>query len=107
MWSKAHLALQTPSILLFKLSRGVTPAGGTQRYYITGGLGEKTRKVGVKRKWRVLAQPPYFSRGNESQSPRVEPLNQGDRAPDVEENPGSWCCQRLGGQVRYIHIKQE
>ena len=70
-------------------------------------------KVGVKRKGWVLSQPPYSSEGNRRQSPRVEQFNQGDRAPDAEENAGSWNRQRLGGQARpraysrYIHIKQE
>ena len=71
------------------------------------------RKVRVKRKWWVLAQPPYSLQGNRRQSPRVEPSKQGVTPPDVEENPGSWYHQRLGGQTgprahsRYIHIKQE
>ena len=30
----------------------------------------------------------------------MEPFNHGDRPPDAEENPGSWYCQRLGGQAR-------
>ena len=25
---------------------------------------ENTEKIGMKRKWRVLAQPPYSQRGN-------------------------------------------
>ena len=42
--------------------KGVTPAGSTRRYNIAGGSEEEerqeNRKVGVKRKWRVLALPP-------------------------------------------------
>ena len=70
-------------------------------------------KVGMKRKWWVLAQLPYAPKGNRRQSPKVEPFNQGDRLPDAEENLGSQYHQRLGGQVRlqahsrYIYIKQE
>ena len=43
----------------------------------------------------------------------MEPWNQGDSQPDAEENPGSRCRQKLGGQERlrtpskYIHVKQE
>ena len=64
----------------------VTPAGSTQRYYISGNTG-KHGKVEVKRKLWVLAQPPYFQQEKREQSPRVE--QKGDRPPDVEENPGS------------------
>ena len=49
----------------------------------------KHEKVGVNRKWRVLAQPPYSPQGSGKQSPRVEPWNQEDRQPGAEENPGS------------------
>ena len=50
-----------------------------------GGKTEKHGKVGGKRKWWVLAQPPYYSQGNGRQSSRVEPFNQWDRPPDAEE----------------------
>ena len=56
----------------------------------------KHGKVIVKRKRRVLAQPPYFLQESGRQSPRVEPFSRGvDRPPDVEENPGSWYRQIL------------
>ena len=54
-----------------------------------------------------------FPARNGRQSSRVEPLNQGDRPTDVEENPRSQYRQRLGGQEgprehsRYIHVKKE
>ena len=70
-------------------------------------------KVGVERKWWVLAQPPYPQQENGGQSRRVEPFNQGDRPLDAEENPGSQYHRRLEGQARawahstYIHIKLE
>ena len=57
----------------------------------------KHGKVGVTRKWRVLAQLPYSPQENWSQSPSVEPFNQGDGPPDAEENPGTWLRQRLEG----------
>ena len=65
-----------------------------------GGNGERERErggEGVKRKWWVSAQPPYSSQKNGRQSPRVEPVKQGDRPPDAEENPGSRYRQMLGG----------
>ena len=40
----------------------------------------------MKRKWWVLAQPPYSPQGNRRHSPRVEPFKQGNRPPDVEGN---------------------
>ena len=64
-----------------------------------GNIG-KHRKVGVQRKWRVLAQPPYSMQGNGRQSPRAEPFKMGDRPPDAEENQGSQYRQRLLGQAR-------
>ena len=70
---------------------------------------KKTQKVGGKRKWRVIAKPPY-SRKREAVIFRVEPFNQGDRPPNVEENPGNRYRQMLKGQARprahsrYIHI---
>ena len=73
----------------------------------------KHRKRRVKRKWGVLAQPPYSPQGNGRQVPRVEPFKQGHRPPDVEENPGSQYRQKLEGQARprahsrYIYVKQE
>ena len=60
--------------------KGVTTTGSNQRYYITGGgvrkRGKRGKtgkqgKVGVKRKWRALAQPPYSLQGNGRQSPKV------------------------------------
>ena len=80
------------------LSRQFIPSlyhWGVRRIGNTGNHG----KVGVKRKWWVLAYPPYSPQGNGKQSPRVEPFKQGDRPPDVEENPRSWYRQRLGGQA--------
>ena len=68
----------------------------------------KNGKIGVKRKWWVIAQPPYSSQGNGRQSPG---WNQGDRTPDTEENPGSHYRQKMGVQARprahsrYIHVK--
>ena len=62
----------------------------------------------MKRKGSVLAQPPYYPKGNERQSPRVETTE-----VDAEYNPGSHYRQRLGEQAetrphsRYIHVKQE
>ena len=56
-------------------------------YYIAGGgviqkrKGTKTWKSRVKRKWWVLAQPPYSLQGNWRQSLRVELWNHGDRPP--------------------------
>ena len=60
----------------------LTPAGNTQRYYIAGEVRRRGKtgnheKVGVKRKWWVLSQPPYSYQGNGRQSPRVKPWNQG------------------------------
>ena len=49
----------------------------------------KHGKVGVKKKWWVLARPPYSLQGYRRQSTRVEPFNHGDRPPEAEENPGS------------------
>ena len=64
-------------IYIIIINKGVTPTGSNQRNYIAGGLGEeergKHRKVGVKRKCRVLAQPPYSPQGNGRQSPMAEP----------------------------------
>ena len=60
--------------------------------YVWGERRGKTRKhekVEVKRKWWVLMQPPYSLQGNGRQLPRVEPFNQRNRPPDVEENLGS------------------
>ena len=75
-----------------------TPAGSTQRHYITGGYQKKkdrnTRKSTSKEKLEVLAQPPYVPQGNGSQSPRLETR---DRSTVAEVNPGS----------RYIHVKRE
>ena len=73
----------------------------------------KHGKLRVKRKWWVLAQPPYSPQENGRQLPWVEPCNQGDKLPDAEENARSRHRQRLGGQARprahsrYIHVKQE
>ena len=73
----------------------------------------KDRRVGMKRKWWVLAQPPYSLQGNGRQSPKVEPFKHEDRPLYAEENPGSRCRQRLGRKARarahsrYIHVKQE
>ena len=58
---------------------------GVRRREKTG----KHRKLRVKRKWWVLAQPPYYPQESRRQSPRVELWNQDDRPPDVEENPGA------------------
>ena len=44
------------------------------------------RKVGVKREWWALAQPPYSLQGNGRQSPRVNHLKR-DKPHDAE-NPG-------------------
>ena len=84
---------------------GVTPAGNNQRYYISRGVRRRGKtgihgKVGVKRKWWVLAELPYSPQGNGMQSPRVEPFNQEDRPPYTEENPENQYSQRLGGQAR-------
>ena len=56
----------------------------------------------MKRKWWVLAQPPYSTQENRSQLPRVEPWNQGDTPPVTEENSGTRHRRRLGGQARRI-----
>ena len=69
----------------------------------------KYRRVKVKRKWWVSAQPPYSLEGNGRQSPEWNLM--GDRPSNVEDNPGNH--QRLGGQAgpqvhfKYIHIQQE
>ena len=73
----------------------------------------KHGKVGVKRKCRVLAQPPFSPQGNKRKSPKVELWNLGDIIPDEEENQGGRYRQRFVGQARprslsrYIHVKQE
>ena len=52
---------------------GVIPAGHTQSAISLEGVEEEERekhgKVEVKRKWWVLAQPPYSSHGSGRQSP--------------------------------------
>ena len=53
-------------------------------------------KLGEKRKWLVLAQPPYSPKGNGRQTSR---WNQGHKPPYVEENPGCQYHQNLGGQA--------
>ena len=69
--------------------------------------------IGLRKKWKVLAQSPYSLQGNRRKSPRVEPWNQWDRSPDAEKNPGSRYRQSLGEHARlwahskYIHVKQE
>ena len=97
---------------LLSLSLLLTSASSTKRYYIVGGSGEEERqengkKVGVKRKWWVLAEPPYSPQGKGKRLQREEPFNQGD-------STGRRYCQRLGGQERsgahfsrYIHLTQE
>ena len=81
------------------------PAASTQRYYIAGGGGSGKEENRKTRKCRTEEKREGV--------PRVEPLNQGNRPPDVEDNQGSWYRQRLGGQPRpsahsrYIHVKQE
>ena len=53
----------------------VTPAGSAQRYYIGRGLGEgKHGKVGVKRKWWILAQPPLFPARKQEAATQGEPI---------------------------------
>ena len=52
--------------------------GGSQRYYIAGGVRRRRKtgkhgKVEVKRKRWVLAQPSYYLQVNGRQSPWVEP----------------------------------
>ena len=59
------------------------------RWGVRRGTTGKYGKIGVKRKWWVLAGSPYSLQGNGRKSPRVESCNQEDRPPDVEENPGS------------------
>ena len=87
----------------------------SSRHYIAGGVRRRGKtgkrvEVGVKRRWWVLANPPYSPQENGRQSPWVE---LGGRPPDLDENPGSQYLQRLGGRARpqvhsrYIHLKQE
>ena len=86
------------------------PSRQHSKHYIAWQLREeerqKHRKVEVKRKWLVSAQPPYHKEMR--QSPGWKPM--GDRSTYVEDNPGSQYRQRLGEQVepqvhsRYIHI---
>ena len=71
------------------------------RFYIAGvvrrrGNTGKYGKVGVKRKWWVLAQPPYSPQGNGRQLIRVELFKQGDRPPDAEENPWEPVLSKFG-----------
>ena len=60
-------------------------------------IDRKTRK---NRSEEKVAQRPCSPQENGRQSPSFEPWNQDDRPPDTEENLGSRCCQRLGGQAR-------
>ena len=60
-----------------------------------------------------FSSAPFSLQGNGRHSPRVEPLNQGDRLSEAEENRGSRYSQGLGEQARprahsrFIHVKQE
>ena len=71
---------------------------------VTGGSEEEERqenkgKKRVKRKWWILALPPYTPQGNRRQ------WNQGDR-PDTEENPGSRYHQRPIPDTFKLRIKR-
>ena len=75
------VGFSSPSLFPPRKREAVTQ-GGTRRIdnlkrRRRGGKTGKCRKVGVKRKWRVLAQPTYSPQGNGRELSRVEPLNQG------------------------------
>ena len=68
----------------------------------------KHRKVGGKRKWRVLAQPPYSPQGKGRQGPRVEPYNQGEIGGGEPREPVSAKTGKTSETAgAYIHVKQE
>ena len=80
------LLLEGVIIIIIIIIEEKPPQATLKGIIFVGGSGDEERrknqgKVGVKRKWWLLAQSPYSSQGNGRKLPRVEPGERGKTFP--------------------------